>query len=236
MTGSALLANILLPGRTAKTVSHGIWSTLPMEQQADSYDKMARAYDVVVGNSLYNRIVWGASTSDYATEAREGLSYASAGSALDCGCGSLVFTARPYQSAPLDRMILFDRSLGMLRRGAARLPNGQFVQGDAFDMPFRSATFETIFAWGFLHVVGSRSPLLSELCRVAAPGAPITISSLVLTNRWVGNKMLGLLHSQGEAATPETEAEVIQAFSNIFSLTSHSLHGSMLILRGKVRG
>jgi ubiquinone/menaquinone biosynthesis C-methylase UbiE len=230
------LTDILAPGRTGDPVSPGIWSTLPLHQRADSYDKMATAYDNVVGNSLYNRIVWGASIGDYAATAREALNGATRGAILDCGCGSLVFTAKAYKSAPLDRMILFDRSLGMMKRGAARLPAGQFIQGDAFDLPFRDGTFETLFAWGFLHVVGSASPLLSELCRVAAPGATITISSLVLTNRWAGNRMLALLHRQGEAASPQTEAEVMQAFSNIFELTSHTLHGSMLILRGKVRG
>ncbi len=213
-----------------------IWSTLPTEQQSDGYDRMAAAYDRVVGNGLYNRIVWGASVKDYSGAARNALTGAGGGPILDCGCGSLVFTAQAYQSAPLDRMILFDRSLGMMQRGAARLPRGQFVQGDAFDLPFKDASFETIFAWGFLHVVGSGSPLLTELNRVAKPGATIILSSLVLTQRRIGNAMLAMLNRQGESAKPETAADVVSAFEGVFDLTSQTLHGSMLVLRGTARG
>jgi ubiquinone/menaquinone biosynthesis C-methylase UbiE len=230
------LSDVLLPNRDAEPVSPHIWSTLPPDQRADGYDRMAKAYDRVVGNRLYNRLVWGASVQDYAGAARDGLQGAGKGAILDCGCGSLVFTAKPYQIAPLDRMILFDQSLGMMQRGAARLPGGQFLQGDAFDLPFRDRAFETIFAWGFLHVVGTKSPLLAELARVAAPNASITLSSLVLTKRGIGNRMLGLLHRQGEAARPETEAEVTRAFSDKFNLTSQALYGSMLVLSGTARG
>ena len=230
------LSDVLLSNRSAEPVYPGIWSTLPADQRVDGYDRMAKAYDRVVGNGLYNRLVWGASVQNYADGARVGLRDAGGGPILDCGCGSLVFTAKPYQSAPLDRMILFDRSLGMMQRGAARLPGGQFLQGDAFDLPFRDGAFETVFAWGFLHVVGTKSPLLAELRRVAAPDATVTLSSLVLTNRAIGNRMLGLLHRQGEAATPETEAEVTRAFSDTFTLASQTLYGSMLVLQGTARG
>ncbi len=231
-----LLDHILLPDRKAEPVSTAIWSALPPEQRSDGYDRIATAYDRVVGNSLYNRVVWGASVKDYAGAARDGLAGASSGPILDCGCGSLIFTADAYQSAPLDRMILLDRSLGMMQRGAARLPAGQFLQGDAFDMPFCDASFETIFAWGFLHVVGSGSPLLNELSRVAKPGATIILSSLVKTRRRIGNAVLDLLNRQGEAASPETETDITRAFGDVFELSSRTLHGSMLVLRGTARG
>jgi ubiquinone/menaquinone biosynthesis C-methylase UbiE len=230
------LSDVLLPNQEAERLSPGIWSTLPSQHQADGYDRMAGTYDRVVGNALYNRLVWGASVQDYADAARDGLQAAGKGAILDCGCGSLVFTAKPYQIAPLDRMILFDRSLGMMRRGAVRLPGGRFLQGDAFDMPFRGGSFDTVFAWGFLHVVGTKSPLLTELRRVAAPGATITLSSLVLTKRRIGNKLLAFLHRQGEAATPESVADVTDAFSERFELTSQTLHGSMLVLSGRACG
>jgi ubiquinone/menaquinone biosynthesis C-methylase UbiE len=229
------LSDILLPNRNCDLVSPGIWSTLPAGQRANGYDRMAKIYDRVVGNALYNRVVWGASVHDYADTAQKGLAEAVNGPILDCGCGSLVFTADAYKTATLNQMILFDRSLGMMQRGAARLRNGQFVQGDAFDLPFRDASFDTVFAWGFLHVVGTKSPLLEELHRVAAPNATIILSSLVLTKHTIGNKMLALLHRQGEAAAPESQVEVTLAFSDKFEITSHSLHGSMLVLHGKVR-
>jgi ubiquinone/menaquinone biosynthesis C-methylase UbiE len=230
MTISDIVSGTRLPEQCAPN----IWSTLPSEDRGDGYDRVARTYDIVVGNSLYNRLVWGAWARTYADAARQAVADMGPGLMLDCGCGSLVFTADPYRAAPTDRMILFDRSMGMMQRGAARLPSGQFVQGDAFAMPFRDATFSAVVAWGFLHVVGSASPLLAELRRVAAPGATVTISSLVLTDRPVGNRMLGLLHRNGEATEPETQAAVVAAFSQMFRLQSERLHGSMLVLRGTV--
>lgn len=40
-------------------ISHGIWSGLPESERAASYDSIARGYDLLVGNALYNRVVWG---------------------------------------------------------------------------------------------------------------------------------------------------------------------------------
>jgi ubiquinone/menaquinone biosynthesis C-methylase UbiE len=227
------IADCLTPGYVLEQIAPNIWSALPPTERGDGYDRIARTYDWVVGNGVYNRIVWGASVRDYAGAARDAVATLGDGMMLDCGCGSLVFTAEPYHSAPLDRCILFDRSLGMMQRGGARLPAGQFVQGDAFALPFADAVFSTVVAWGFLHVVGTQSPLLAELKRVAAPGATVAISSLVLTDRGLGNRMLRLLHKNGEATAPETRADVTAAFSQLFQLDSATLHGSMLVLRDR---
>lgn len=229
MTMTACLA----PGHSLEQIDPNIWSTLAPADRGDGYDKIARTYDWVVGNGVYNRVVWGASVHDYAAAARDAVATMGDGLLLDCGCGSLVITADAYRGAPLDRMILFDRSLGMIRRGAARLPGGRFVQGDAFNMPFADETFSTVAAWGFLHVGGTGSPLLAELRRVAAPGATIMLSSLALTDRAVGNRMLGLLHRNGEAAQPETQAAITAVFTHLFQLESATIRGNMLVLRGR---
>lgn len=231
---SLITDHLLASGQQLEQLSSNIQSALAPAARADGYDRIARTYDWVVGNSLYNRIIWGAWASTYTAAARGTVAAMGDGPMLDCGCGSLVFTAEAYRSAPLERIILFDRSLGMMYRGAARLPQGQFVQGDAFAMPFADSSFSTVVAWGFLHVVGTGSTLLDELRRVAAPGASITISSLVLTDRAIGNSMLRLLHRTGEATEAESQVAVIEAFSRIFTIESKTLHGSMLILQGRV--
>lgn len=228
------IAKYLLPDRNLELLSPALWSSLIIQDRSDSYDKMAWAYDLLVGNSLYNRVVWGTWAKTYSDAADREIIQAARGPIIDIGCGSLIFTAKPYLSAPLTRMILFDRSLGMMKRGQARLPRGQFVQGDAFNSPFQDGVFETVLAWGFLHVVGSRSPLLSEMCRIAESGANISLSTLVLSERRIGNKMLQLLHDKGEAAPPETAENVINAFKRHFLLTDKIQKGSMLFLRGKV--
>jgi ubiquinone/menaquinone biosynthesis C-methylase UbiE len=225
------LSKFLLPHRKTELLSPGLWSTLAPEDRPDDYDKMARAYDWLVGNSLYNRIVWGSWASTYAEAARREIASATSGTIIDVGCGSLVFTAKPYQSAPLDRTILFDRSLGMMKRGKARLQGGQFVQGDAFDMPFKDASFNIVLAWGFLHVVGSKSPLLSEIRRIAMPAAKVSLSTLVLSNRRNGDRILQL--GKGEAAEPETADQVVSAFEKHFIVTRKTQKGSMLFLNGR---
>ncbi|MFM9851876.1 MAG: methyltransferase domain-containing protein [Sphingomonadaceae bacterium] len=213
-------------------VGGNIWSSLSVEERHAPYDKMATGYDLLVGNGLYNRIVWGCPTSTYAQGARAFLSQAPAGPIIDFGCGSCVFTADPYRSY-LDRLTLFDRSIVMMERAAKRLPSGQFLQGDALTATFAEGAFAAGMGWGMLHVFGTGLPYLTALHRILAPGAPVMISSLVLTNRRIGNHMLKLLHRNGEAAAPETAEQVTQAFSHIFALETAELVGSMLFLRGK---
>lgn len=226
---------LLKPSVRLTPLSSGLWTSLPPEMRGADYDRIASGYDLLVGNPVYNRIVWGVWPRRYADAAAEALALASNGPALDCGCGSLVFTAPAYRQASPDCLILFDNSTGMMARGQRRLPLGTFVQGSALDMPFADSVFPTVMAWGLLHVFGSGSGLLSELRRVTGEGGTITISTLVLGERRIANRMLGLLHRKGEAAEPETEEQVTAAFSRHFLLECRERHGAMLFLQGKVR-
>ncbi len=96
-----LVDKILLPDPTAEPIATAIWSTLPADQRSDGYDRMAEAYDRVMGNGFYNRLVWGASVRNYAGAAHEGLAGAGDEPILDCRCGLLVFTAQACHCAPL---------------------------------------------------------------------------------------------------------------------------------------
>lgn len=213
-------------------ICHALWSALPPESQSAAYDPIAAAYDRIVGNGLYNRLVWGASRQAYAAAAREALAMAPTGTMLDCGSGSLVFTAEVYRDAARHDLILFDRSLGMMKRGANRLPSCIGLQGDALAQPFKNDSFDGGMAWGVLHIFGTASPLLGELARVLAPRAQLTLSTLVLSGRPIGDRMLRLLHRRGEAAVPETAEAVLAAISGHFRVDASWQEGSMLFVCG----
>lgn len=146
----------------------------------------------------------------------------------------LVFTARAYAGHE-DRLILFDRSLAMLQRGRDRLPEGKFIQGDAFAPPFAPRAFSGAMAWGMLHLFGGESPFLDALAALLKPAAPVATSSLILSGRSSGDAMLRALHRRGEAAEPETRASVETAFARRFHCEGSNLIGSMLFLNGRAR-
>ncbi len=230
----SLLEGVVQAGKALEQLDGRLWSAIAPEERGADYDRLAASYDMVVGNTLYNRLVWGNWAQHYRDAAAQFLADAPAGPLLDCGCGSLVFTGKIYrQSAALNKLVLMDRSLGMLRRGAGRVADATFLQADALAMPFRSEAFAGVMSWGMLHVFGTASPLLSQLKAVSAKGASIAISTLVLADRPLGNRMLRLLHRNGEVAVPESEDQVCAAFERLFQITKKSLRGNMLMLEGR---
>jgi ubiquinone/menaquinone biosynthesis C-methylase UbiE len=233
---SAFLDLVLKADAKAEQVDSNIWSVMPIGERDASYDTMARAYDWLIGNSVYNRFVWGNWSKVYRDAASDALKDAAEGAILDCGCGSLIFTSDAYQASPLDRMILFDRSLGMMRRGAKRLPGGMFLQGDALALPFADESFPLCLSWGLAHIFGSGSGLFAELRRVTQTEGLVKLSMLVLANRSPGDQVLPQLHKRGEIAEPEQADSVRVAFAHHFSIEDDVLRGNMLFLTGRKTG
>jgi ubiquinone/menaquinone biosynthesis C-methylase UbiE len=230
-----LLESVIETTSALERVEDCIWSVLPPGERAADYDRIAASYDLVVGNTFYNRLVWGNWARHYSEAAERFLADAPEGPLLDCGCGSLVFTGKTYrQSAALGRLVLMDRSLGMLRRGAKRAQHGKFLQADAMATPFKREVFAGVMSWGILHVFGTHSPFLGQLKSVSAGGASIAISTLVLANRPIGDRMLRLLHQRGEIAMPETEDQICSAFERLFEITRTSRRGNMMMLEGRI--
>jgi ubiquinone/menaquinone biosynthesis C-methylase UbiE len=228
-----LLQSVLKEGSAIEQIDSMIWSVLPEAERDASYDRMARVYDWVIGNGLYNKLVWGNWSKLYRDVAADAVSPLPDGPILDCGCGSLVFTSRAYTPAVLDRMILFDRSLGMMRRGADRLPKATFLQGDALALPFVDESFPLCLSWGLAHIFGSESGLFAELRRVTRTGGLVKLSMLVLADRLPGDAVLPQLHKRGEIAQPEQANSVRRAFARHFSIESEVLRGNMLFLTGR---
>jgi len=124
-----------------------------------------------------------------------------------------------YAEANNECVILFDRSIGMLKKGRARLrklcgrvpKNIVFLHGDVFDLPFKEAVFDTVASFGLLHIFEEKVGLLAELERSKKASGKMFFSMLV-GNSIPGRKYLELLRKAGEVAechSSESLAELL---------------------------
>jgi SAM-dependent methyltransferase len=222
-----LLSDLLVPGREALPVADGVWSVLQGDRGPARYDRRAAAYDWVVGNAIYNRLAWGASTDRYRAFAARAVS-SGAGPFLDAGSGSAVFTAESYARAERP-VVLVDRSRNMLavagerlRRAAGGMLPAHIVllQADVLDLPFRPGAFGTALSMGMLHLFADEDVLLlmRKLVAILSPESSLFLSSLV-AERAIGRCYLALLHRAGEVATP-------RSFDRLSSMLAAELDGS----------
>ncbi len=207
------LAARLTPGRELRATGKGWFSAVREQSPARRYDRYARAYDRLVGNWAYNRFVWGSSVASYERFAAQALTHGD-GPLLDAGCGTTLFTAGAYRDSAR-RLVLVDRSAGMLARAAARLgplDPGRvvLVQADLFDLPFRPASFATVVSYGVLHLFADPQRLLRVLGEQRAPGGSLWATSLVSGPPLAG-PVLRLLHAAGETAPPRRVTELAAA-------------------------
>lgn len=63
MNALTLLSKLLLDARGVRSAGTGIWSVLPADAPGQRYDRRAAVYDRVVGSTVYNRLLWGSSSS-----------------------------------------------------------------------------------------------------------------------------------------------------------------------------
>ena len=93
---------------------------------------------------------------------------------LEIGCGrgaGGVLINRAFQPAQLH---LLDLDFSMVRlarrqRGHSRTPRHPLWVADSVCLPFRAATFDAVFGFGFLHHVPRWQQALSEITRVLKP-------------------------------------------------------------------
>lgn len=207
-TSASWIADYLQPGRRLVDVGAGVLSADDRDTPGSRYDRQARTYDLVIGNRLYNRLVWGTSIASYAAFAAAAAADTD-GPLLDVGCGTAVFTADSYRRT--DRpLILVDRSVGMLARAAKRLAGVHriaFVQADLFDLPFHRGTFTTVSCHGLLHLFDNPDQVLRILRSQMASGGSLYATSLVAETS-NATRMLRLLHRTGEAADPRRTSDL----------------------------
>lgn len=213
-----------------------ILSVLPDSFSAP-YDNKARLYEFLVGTVLYNRIFWGTTPGDYTAFAEQAIRQ-SDGTLLDVGCGGLVQTA-PLYARSQRPLWLLDNSVAMLRTGRRRLTeqtesgnNIQFIQADAFHLPFDDGAFDTVVSFGMIHLFDNKQAFVAEALRVLKPGGDFHCSSLT-TDRPFSAKYLAALHKRGEVGTPLSAAEILTLFPAGLHSISHRRTGSMVFINGR---
>ena len=196
-----------------RVVDEEIYSVLSDSTRIHLYDRRAAIYDLVVGTSLYNRVAWGASLSDYLSFAQRAVA-SGRDMMLDAGCGSLLFTAEAYLDCKRP-VVACDQSLEMLRRAKARLiklagrkpDHILLLQADLSELPFRLACFQTILCMNVLHHIADARALLADLETLLVDRGELYVTSLVKSSSVIGDWYLERLYSRGDFVRPRTAVE-----------------------------
>lgn len=109
---------------------------------------------------------------------------------LEVGCGSA--PCARWLAARGARVVAFDLSAGMLRRGAAAAaaspataPAVPLVQADVCEMPFAAAAFDIVFsAFGAFPFVADSAGAMRQVARVLRPGGRF-VFSVTHPMRWI---------------------------------------------------
>jgi ubiquinone/menaquinone biosynthesis C-methylase UbiE len=103
-------------------------------------------------------------------------------SIADLGCGPGVSTFELARRLPTARLIGLDIAPRMLnaarrRRREARLPNARitWIQGDAAQLGFRTASLDACTGHSFLYLVADRDAVLAEIRRALRPGGRLVL-------------------------------------------------------------
>lgn len=206
-----------------------------------SYDRSAGLYDAVVGNPLYNRLVWGVPVSAYADACRAVLDRAPPGPLLDLGCGTLCFTSDAYLAATDRPILLVDRSIAMLQlardrllRAAGAFPSHiTLVCADALALPGSTASFAAAVSWGVYHVLPDHGLLPRVLSTSLKPGGVWAFSALV-TDRACGAAYLRLLARSGEVATSQSQDGISRTLIAAGLAHRSSRVGNMAFFQGEI--
>jgi SAM-dependent methyltransferase len=230
---------VIAEGHTVRSVEEGIYSVLPDRPHAHLYDGRAVIYDLVVGTRVYNRVMWGASMSDYIAFARQAVASHPTGVLLDAGCGSLLFSARAHLDC--QRPILAcDQSLNMLKCARARLvklaghvpERVLLLQADLSALPFRPHSFHTVLCMNVLHHVADAGGLITDLKESLAGGGTLYLTSLVRGNRLIGDRYLDALSRRGDFVRPRTSVELENLLAGSFGQSvNYWVQGNMAYAR-----
>lgn len=232
MSAAPDLESLLRPDVVLRPAGDGLWSSVAPGDAGAPYDAHARIYDQVIGSPLYNRVIWGTRSSDYAHFAAEAVADGG-GPLLDAGCGTAVFTGDVYRASSRP-VVLADRSVGMLRKASTRVggaARASLLQTDLLALPTRPASFDTVGCFAMLHVLDEPWLALSALSRQVRAGGRLYASMLVLGRGGLSDRYLRLLRSRGELGPLRTAGELEVAARELFREVRVERFGAMAYLR-----
>jgi SAM-dependent methyltransferase len=244
MIAAEKLSEIILPDVSLRLVEPHFYSLSAPGENTNTYDQGGALafYDKVACNRLYNRLVWGYSTSEYHTLCGKALNSSTAGWVMDAGCGSLAFTAKTYANYTARPVVFLDQSLTLLALAKSRLAkllgkvpdNSVFLHGDVLHLPFKPQSFGTIIALNLLHVLADIKHVLMELKKVLMDGGTMSFTTLIENHR-LADKYLHMWANAGELI-PRTADQLLTEFEAINMPVTHRIQGNMVFInyeRGK---
>lgn len=137
---------------------------------ARSFSRAAATYDAVaqlqrdVGAELIERLPQAALADDDVV--------------LDLGCGTGYFYAALQQRFPRARLVGMDLAEGMVEHAASRHPDGEWLCGDAENMPLPDNSVSLIFSSLTIQWCENERALFAEAFRVLKPGGRMLFSTL----------------------------------------------------------
>ncbi len=209
-----------------------IYSIFPDGKSSNFFDKMARFYDIVICNPVYNRLMWGYSVKNYTPLVQDAIA-AKDGWILDAGCGSLAFSAKTYIRCK--RPIVFlDHSLNLLRIAKSRViklngkvpENMVFLQGDALQLPFKLESFDTIISLNLLHVLDDLNKALFGLRKTLTEKGMMIFTTLIKNNRRA-DKYLEKMLKKTSGVSPRTIDQLRAAFNEMGASCKFDINGNM---------
>ena len=231
------LSGLISKDVSLRLVEPHIYSVLPNIDVDSSYDKkFGDIYDWVACNPIYNRLVWGYSTSKFASFTYEALRSTKEGLILDLGCGSLAFNAKIYIQYSERPVVLLDQSLKLLRIAKSRIiklkgkipDNMVFIHGDALQLPFLPRTFQTIISLNLLHVLCDINNLLLSLRNGLADGGRIYFTTLIEGNR-VADRYLKVWENAGEVVSRDINM-LHEVFNELEMPIKFDINGNMAFI------
>jgi ubiquinone/menaquinone biosynthesis C-methylase UbiE len=163
------------------------------------YDRLAPGYDIA------ERLVkWVLRSPDYRLEYIAELEIPAGARTLEVSVGT---GANLRYLRPDVEFFGLDLSWGMLRRCRRNLENwkrdAQLFQGEAERLPFRDASFDSVFHVGGINFFNDKAGAMKEMIRVARPGTKIVIvdeTEKVVTGMYQKNPLTARYFEKGESA------------------------------------
>ncbi|HEU4934096.1 MAG TPA: class I SAM-dependent methyltransferase [Pyrinomonadaceae bacterium] len=224
-----------------RLIDEDIYSVLPDDSSEHHYDRRASIYDLVVSTHLYNFVMWGSSPRDYANFGSQAINFLAEGILLDAPCGSLLFTAPAYLQSHR-QIVAIDQSVAMLKRARKRLvelagsmpSNVTLLQADLSDLPFRPGSFRTVLCMNVLHLFQDAAGLISSLNILLTNEGCLFLTSLVSSNRFIGDAYLRALYLTKEFVRPRSRSELEKIINDSGTReVSLSVKGNMAFVIGK---